>query len=277
MYDVSDYDIGRYLQMSFFEITGKHVPKIQRAMNGIAECFGEVPAKSGLHENLGDTRACLRPNLTDGSRDATVAHEGSRINFRLMVTGANTLPAGAEPGAVGDDDLGARLASGAPPNAILEVTRARLLVQIGIGVERRWPPWIPHPAEDPRIHARWRGAGSKNVMAVQKIPRRNADVARAHQLAGDKELKSALQPMPIVNVETHRMVIDRADCGYVPDAQRSRDEPLGFRTPEGKRRCACIGDVNCSEMRKSDNCKSDLQCDNGQLGAVICSCEAGRI
>jgi hypothetical protein len=30
-------------------------------------------------------------------------------------------------------------------------------------------------------------------------------------------------------------------------------------------------------MRKSDNCKSDLQCDNGQLGAVICSCEAGRI
>jgi len=46
-----------------------------------------------------------------------------------------------------------------------------------------------------------------------------------------------------------------------------------FETPEG-RRCACVGDVDCSEMRKSDNCKSGLECDNSQLGALICSCEA---
>ena len=45
-----------------------------------------------------------------------------------------------------------------------------------------------------------------------------------------------------------------------------------FETPEGKRGCACIGG-DCGEMRKSDSCKSGLECDNSQLGAVICSCE----
>ena len=31
-----------------------------------------------------------------------------------------------------------------------------------------------------------------------------------------------------------------------------------FETPEGKRRCACIGADDCSEMRQSGSCKSDL-------------------
>jgi hypothetical protein len=49
-----------------------------------------------------------------------------------------------------------------------------------------------------------------------------------------------------------------------------------FETPEGKRRCACIGSVDCSELQKSDSCQSSLECDNRQLGAMICSCKAAR-
>ena len=47
-----------------------------------------------------------------------------------------------------------------------------------------------------------------------------------------------------------------------------------FETPEGERRCACIGRNNCSEMRGS--CKSEPVCDHGELGAVVCSCTAMR-
>ena len=49
-----------------------------------------------------------------------------------------------------------------------------------------------------------------------------------------------------------------------------------FETPEGKRRGACIGAKDCSEMRQSGGCKSDPECDHGELGAVVCSCTAVR-
>ena len=47
-----------------------------------------------------------------------------------------------------------------------------------------------------------------------------------------------------------------------------------FETPEGKRRCACIGADDCSEMRQSGSCKSDPECDHAELGAIVCSCPA---
>ena len=47
-----------------------------------------------------------------------------------------------------------------------------------------------------------------------------------------------------------------------------------FETPEGERKCACIGRNNCSEMRGS--CKSEPVRDHGELGAVVCSCTAMR-
>ena len=49
-----------------------------------------------------------------------------------------------------------------------------------------------------------------------------------------------------------------------------------FDTPEGGQRCACMGVAACGEMRQSGNCKSDPLCDQGQLGVVVCSCDAGR-
>jgi hypothetical protein len=49
-----------------------------------------------------------------------------------------------------------------------------------------------------------------------------------------------------------------------------------FETPGEGRRCACIGTGNCSEMKSSDSCKSDPQCDKSELGAIICSCKAVR-
>jgi len=47
-----------------------------------------------------------------------------------------------------------------------------------------------------------------------------------------------------------------------------------FETPGEGRRCACVGSNDCSEMQKSGNCKSAPDCDNSQLGAIICSCRA---
>ena len=49
-----------------------------------------------------------------------------------------------------------------------------------------------------------------------------------------------------------------------------------FDTAEGGHRCACVGVATCSEMKQSGNCKSDPVCDQGQLGVVVCSCNAGR-
>ena len=49
-----------------------------------------------------------------------------------------------------------------------------------------------------------------------------------------------------------------------------------FQTPGEGVRCACIGTTDCSEMKNSDSCKSDPECDKGELGAIICSCKAAR-
>ena len=49
-----------------------------------------------------------------------------------------------------------------------------------------------------------------------------------------------------------------------------------FDTPNGEHKCACIGVAGCKEMEQSGNCKSELVCDQDQLGAVVCSCNAGR-
>ena len=49
-----------------------------------------------------------------------------------------------------------------------------------------------------------------------------------------------------------------------------------FQTPGEGVRCACIGVNDCSEMKNSDSCKSDPECDKGELGAIICSCKAAR-
>jgi hypothetical protein len=49
-----------------------------------------------------------------------------------------------------------------------------------------------------------------------------------------------------------------------------------FETPGEGRRCACVGAGNCSEMKSSDSCKSDPECDKSELGAIICSCKAVR-
>jgi hypothetical protein len=56
---------------------------------------------------------------------------------------------------------------------------------------------------------------------------------------------------------------------------RARAEFNCFQTPGV--RCACIGRIDCSEMKNSGRCKSDAECDKGELGAVICSCKAARI
>ena len=49
-----------------------------------------------------------------------------------------------------------------------------------------------------------------------------------------------------------------------------------FETPEGERRCACVGADNCAEMKTSDSCKSDAQCDDRALGVIICNCKAAK-
>ncbi len=49
-----------------------------------------------------------------------------------------------------------------------------------------------------------------------------------------------------------------------------------FDTPNGEHKCACIGVAGCKEMQQSGNCKSELVCDQDQLGAIICSCNARR-
>jgi hypothetical protein len=49
-----------------------------------------------------------------------------------------------------------------------------------------------------------------------------------------------------------------------------------FATPQGERRCACVGTDNCAEMKTSDRCQSAPQCDDRQLGAIICNCKAAK-
>jgi hypothetical protein len=49
-----------------------------------------------------------------------------------------------------------------------------------------------------------------------------------------------------------------------------------FQTPGEGIRCACIGASGCSEMKNSGSCRSEPECDNGELGAIVCSCKAAR-
>jgi hypothetical protein len=49
-----------------------------------------------------------------------------------------------------------------------------------------------------------------------------------------------------------------------------------FKTPGEGTRCACIGASDCSQMKNSGSCKSEAECDKGELGAIICSCKAAR-
>jgi hypothetical protein len=49
-----------------------------------------------------------------------------------------------------------------------------------------------------------------------------------------------------------------------------------FQTPGEGIRCACMGASDCSEMKNSGSCKSEAECDKGELGAVVCSCKAAR-
>jgi hypothetical protein len=49
-----------------------------------------------------------------------------------------------------------------------------------------------------------------------------------------------------------------------------------FETPGEGSRCACIGANDCTEMKNSGSCKSEAECDKGDLGAIICSCKAHR-
>jgi hypothetical protein len=49
-----------------------------------------------------------------------------------------------------------------------------------------------------------------------------------------------------------------------------------FQTPGEGIRCACIGAGDCSEMKNSGSCRSEAECDKGELGAMICSRKAAR-
>jgi hypothetical protein len=62
----------------------------------------------------------------------------------------------------------------------------------------------------------------------------------------------------------------------LPPRSFARENFNCFDTPEGQHRCACIGMAGCSEMKSSGNCNSDPVCDQDQLGAVVCSSNAGR-
>ena len=56
----------------------------------------------------------------------------------------------------------------------------------------------------------------------------------------------------------------------------ARAEFKCFETPGEGSRCACIGANDCTDMKNSDSCKSEAECDKGDLGATICSCKAHR-
>ena len=43
-----------------------------------------------------------------------------------------------------------------------------------------------------------------------------------------------------------------------------------FQTPGEGIRCACIG------ASDSGSCKSEAECDKGELGAIVCRCKAAR-
>jgi hypothetical protein len=69
------------------------------------------------------------------------------------------------------------------------------------------------------------------------------------------------------------VILTLAPLGWNGDA---RAEFNCFETPGEGSRCACIGANDCTEMKNSDSCKSEAECDKGDLGAIICSCKAAR-
>jgi len=69
------------------------------------------------------------------------------------------------------------------------------------------------------------------------------------------------------------VILALASLGWNWDA---RAEFNCFETPGEGSRCACIGANDCTEMKSSDNCKSEAECDKGELAAIICSCKAAR-
>ena len=62
----------------------------------------------------------------------------------------------------------------------------------------------------------------------------------------------------------------------IPSRSIAQENFTCFDTPNGEHRCACIGVAGCHELQQSGNCKSGLVCDQDQLGAIICTCTAGR-
>jgi hypothetical protein len=46
-----------------------------------------------------------------------------------------------------------------------------------------------------------------------------------------------------------------------------------FVTPVGER-CACEGTESCRALHNSNSCVTDPECDDGELGIIICSCKA---
>ena len=59
------------------------------------------------------------------------------------------------------------------------------------------------------------------------------------------------------------VILALASLGWNWDA---RAEFNCFETPGEGSRCACIGANDCTEMKSSDNCKSEAACDKGELG-----------
>jgi len=46
-----------------------------------------------------------------------------------------------------------------------------------------------------------------------------------------------------------------------------------FVTPVGEG-CACEGRESCRALDNSNSCVTDPECDDGELGIIICSCKA---
>jgi len=58
----------------------------------------------------------------------------------------------------------------------------------------------------------------------------------------------------------------------VPRAD-ARTDFYCFVTPVGER-CACEGTESCRALHNSNSCVTDPECDDGELGIIICSCKA---
>lgn len=57
------------------------------------------------------------------------------------------------------------------------------------------------------------------------------------------------------------------------NAEFSCDSADSAKANGGAAKCYCQGSDNCSEMRKSDSCKTAVTCGAG-MGLTVCSCTA---